>query len=31
MIFDYRDSNEFKKFAKEDGDRMVKVVKTMGN
>ena len=31
MIFDYRDTNEFKKFSKEDGDRMVKVVKSMGN
>ena len=30
MIFDYRDSNDFKKFAKEDGDRMLKVVKSMG-
>ncbi len=30
MIFDYRDTNDFKKFAKEDGDRMVKVIQTMG-
>ena len=29
MIFDYRDTSEFKKFAKEDGDRMIKVVQTM--
>jgi tripartite-type tricarboxylate transporter receptor subunit TctC len=29
MIFDYRDTNEFKKFAQEDGDRMIKVVKAM--
>jgi tripartite-type tricarboxylate transporter receptor subunit TctC len=30
MIFDYRDANEFKQFAKEDGDRMVKVVREIG-
>ena len=29
MIFDYRDTNEFKKFAQEDGDRMIKVIKAM--
>lgn len=29
MIFDYRDTNDFKKFAQEDGDRMVKVIKAM--
>ena len=30
MIFDYRDTSDFKKFAKEDGDRMVKAVQAMG-
>lgn len=30
MIFDYRESNDFKKFAKDDGDRMVKVIKSIG-
>lgn len=29
MIFDYRDTNEFKKFAQEDGERMIKVIKAM--
>ena len=29
MIFDYRESNEFKKFAQEDGERMIKVIKAM--
>ena len=29
MIFDYRDTNDFKKFAQEDGDRMIKVIKAM--
>jgi len=29
MIFDYRDANEFKKFAQEDGERMIKVIKAM--
>jgi tripartite-type tricarboxylate transporter receptor subunit TctC len=30
MIFDYRDIAEFKKFAKEDGDRMLKVIRAIG-
>ena len=30
MLFDYRDSVEFKKFAKEDGDRMLKVIRAIG-
>jgi tripartite-type tricarboxylate transporter receptor subunit TctC len=29
MIFDYRDANDFRKFAQEDGERMVRVVKAM--
>ncbi len=30
IIFDYRDAPEFKKFAAEDGERMVKVVRAIG-
>ena len=30
IIFDYRDAVEFKKFSKEDGDRMVKVIRDIG-
>ena len=30
MIYEYLDQPEFKKFAKEDGDRMVKAVKLIG-
>jgi hypothetical protein len=30
IIFDYRDAVDFKKFSKEDGDRMVKVIRDIG-
>jgi tripartite-type tricarboxylate transporter receptor subunit TctC len=30
IIFDYRDAVEFKKFSKEDGERMVKVIRDIG-
>ena len=30
MIYEYLDMPEFKKFAKEDGDRMVKAVQRIG-
>lgn len=30
MIYDYRDTNDFKQFSKEDGDRMLRVIKSIG-
>ena len=30
MIYEYLDMAEFRKFAKEDGDRMVRAVKQIG-
>ena len=30
IIFDYRDAPEFKKFAEEDGARMLKLIRTIG-
>jgi len=30
LIYEYLDMNEFRRFAKEDGDRMVRAVKQIG-